>query len=108
MSTEVMGIMSMMKEWGISKSARVFADSSAALGVVHRRGSGKLRHVRVSMLWVQEVRASGEMKFEKVEGTMNPADLMTKNLCAKTMLNHSSTLGVEIREGRADASLLTG
>ena len=33
----------------------VYVDSSAALAVVGRKGNGKLRHIRVGHLWVQQV-----------------------------------------------------
>ena len=55
-------------------------DSSAALGVVGRRGAGKLRHVRVGQFWVQEASESGNLRYRKVKGTDNPADLPTKAL----------------------------
>ena len=62
-STETIGIMNLAKEWGMVFSARIFADSSAALGVVGRMGSGKLRHIRVGMLWVQSMREDGVLDY---------------------------------------------
>ena len=82
----------MLMEWGIRPGARIFADSSAALGVVHRKGSGKLRHIRVNMLWVQDKRANGELDYQKIEGTENPGDLMTKHLGSSLLNNHMRTL----------------
>ena len=54
-STEVIGILQMAEGLGRSTTAEVYVDSSAALAVVNRKGCGKLRHVRVGQLWVQEV-----------------------------------------------------
>ena len=105
MSTEVLGIMNLLQEWGIQPGARIFADSSAALGVVHRKGSGKLRHIRVNMLWVQDKRASGELYYQKVDGSENPGDLMTKHLGSGLMRNHVESLSLEVRGGRAKESL---
>ena len=34
-------------DWGLELEADILVDSSAAIGVVSRRGAGKLRHVRV-------------------------------------------------------------
>jgi len=31
------------------------ADSSSALAVVFKRGAGKLRHININHLWLQEV-----------------------------------------------------
>ena len=49
----------------------VFADSSAALGIVKRKGAGKLRHVKVGMLWVQDMRGHEQIRFEKIDGKMD-------------------------------------
>ena len=61
MSTELIGMMSMFLDWDRNLGARVFADSNAALGVVRRRGAGKLGHIRVQMLWVQDAREKGQI-----------------------------------------------
>ena len=97
--------MNMLREWGIHPGARIFADSSAALGVVHRKGSGKLRHIRDNMLWVQDKRATGELDYQKIEGTENPGDLMTKYLGSSLMGSHLTTLTLEVRGGRAKEGL---
>ena len=104
-STESLGLMNLYKEWGINIGARVFADSSAALGIVQRRGSGKLRHIRVGMLWIQLKRESGEIEYQKVDGQRNPADLMTKHLGQRTLQLHCANLQQDFPEGRADQSL---
>ncbi len=82
-STEVLGLIQLAHDWGVDAEARVFVDSSAAVGVVHRKGNGKLRHVKVGMLWIQEKVEDGEMEVLKVKGDENPADLMTKHLPVK-------------------------
>ena len=43
-----------MEDWGIKREARVYVDSSAAIGEVFRRGNDKLRHVNIGLLWIQE------------------------------------------------------
>ena len=105
MSTETLGIMNMLREWGIQPGARIYADSSAALGVVHRKGSGKLRQIRVNMLWVQDKRAICELDYQKTEGTDNPGDLMTKHLGSGLLRNRIENLTLEVRGGRATESL---
>ena len=39
----------------------VYADSSAALAVADRKGSGKLRHINLRVLWLQEKEARGRL-----------------------------------------------
>ena len=82
---------------------RVFVDSSAALGVAHRRGNGKLRHVKVGMLWTQQKVEEGELDMSKVAGEKNPADLMTKHLPFAKINQYTDAVNQRFREGRADA-----
>ena len=105
MSCEFIGMSQLLHDWGYEVEAEVYADSSAALGVVQRKGNGKMRHVRVGQMWVQEAAATGDLKYRKVLGTENPADLMTKVLCYATIEKHMMKLGQESREGIAEMSL---
>ena len=54
MCTEVIGMTQMAHDWGVSLEGRIYVDSSAAIGVAQRKGNGKLRHVKVGLLWIQE------------------------------------------------------
>ena len=58
----------------------VCTDSSAANGMSSRKGLGKVRHVEVNQLWVQEKVGNGEIAFRKVDGQSNLADALTKYL----------------------------
>ena len=66
MSTELIGMMQLLEDWGVTREARVYVDSSAAIGTAQRRGNGKLKHVRVGTLWIQERVEAGELKMTKV------------------------------------------
>ena len=70
-----------------------------------RRGNGKLRHVRVGMLWVQERVEDGDLNIPKVKGEDNPADLMTKHLGQRVIHKHMEYLGQGSKDGRAGESL---
>ena len=83
----------------------VMVDSSAALGAVKRRGNGKLRHVRVGLLWVQERAERDELKYAKVVGESNPADLMTKYQPKTVCTKLSDLLNVTQAAGRAQTAL---
>ena len=104
-SCELLGILQLAADWGQEREGDVLVDSSAALGVVARKGAGKLRHVRVGQLWVQEKKENGELNYKKIKGTCNPADLMTKALVANDILRYMEAAGPELRCGRADKSL---
>ena len=105
LSTELLGVIQLMKDWGMDMEGKVMVDSAAAIGVVNRRGNGKLRHVKVGMLWIQERVEEGELKIEKVKGENNPADLMTKYLAVKKVDQFMEDISQSFEEGRADTSL---
>ena len=64
-------------EIGMGKTV-IYADASAALGVAARKGAGKIRHLDVRILRVQEKIVRERMDFKKVLGTENMADELTK------------------------------
>ena len=107
MSCELIGLCQLSHDWGLEEGARLLVDSSAAIGVIGRKGNGKLRHVKVGMMWIQEKVEEGEIQIEKVLGTENPADLMTKYLPAGKVDQYMLKLGQEQRAGRAEKSLNT-
>ncbi len=54
-TAEALGLMSLMKDLGLEvESAVVALDSAAALGVIGRSGVGKIRHLDVGKLWLQQ------------------------------------------------------
>ena len=104
-TTEAIGITQLADSWGVRAAASVLVDSSAALAVVGRKGNGKLRHVKVGHLWIQEKSDTGEIVYRKVRGECNPADLMTKYLPAHKVLEFSECLGQIRAAGHARARL---
>eukprot|EP00973_Karenia_brevis_P069890 9717216-Karenia_brevis.AAC.1 len=101
-SSELLGIISMLRDWGLELRGHVLGDASACLGVIHRQGLGKLRHINTSYLWVQEKNATKEIRYGKILGTSNPADLMTKYLKAEDISKHMHTLRSFYFEGRPE------
>ena len=105
MSTELLGVMQLAQEWGMVMEGKVYVDSSAALGAVARRGCGKLRHVKIGMLWIQEKAEEGELSYKKVSGENNPADLMTKILTQNVLDRHLEKMGQSTRQGKVSVGL---
>ena len=104
-STEVMGMIQLAADWGLQIGGEILADSAAALGVVKRKGCGKLRHVKVGQLWIQEKESTGELGYKKVKGDLNPADAGTKYLSESKMGHFMETVLQEPVGGRAETSL---
>ena len=99
-SSEALGCQSLAKDWGCSRDIRVYADARAALGIVHRKGLGKVRHLDTSTLWVQQAAHSKVIHYDKILGTLNPADMMTKHLAEPIRKIHVARLFNEWLEGR--------
>ena len=53
-STELLGILQLEADWNNKMEAEVLADSTAALAVVNRQGNGKMRHVKIGQVWIQQ------------------------------------------------------
>ena len=55
-------------------------DYSAAMGICRRTGVGRVRHLAVGQLWVQDKVRTGEVRLFKIAGDVNMADALTKPL----------------------------
>ena len=103
-SAETLGLITLCKDLGMVVEGDIYVDSSAALGISLRTGIGKMRHVNVQALWVQEVRCNRRLRYHKVLGTRNPSDILTKHVNRELLATHTRTLGLEHREGRASTA----
>ena len=99
-ATEGIGLISLAQDLGLSLLVRLHVDASAAPGIIERRGVGRVRHLDVGALWLQEQALRRAVEFVKVKGTSNPADLMTKHLEGPKFRTFSERLGYDTREGR--------
>ena len=104
-SAEVMGVIQLLEDWGLQMEGEFLADSAGALGVVKRKGCGKVRHVKVGQLWIQEKESTSELGYKKVKGELNPADAGTKYLSEHKMRYFMETVLQEPVPGRAEVSL---
>ena len=83
----------------------MFTDASAAIGIVQRTGVGKVRHIDVGILWIQQNQKNGEVEVQKINGKLNPADVFTKHVPGDVMWRHLKSIGFENREGRAEVAV---
>ncbi len=102
--SEALGLQSVARDLGVELQPEVHADSSAAIGICRRSGIGKVRHLAVAQLWVQDLVRSRECRLHKVLGTENPADLMTKPLARAEIDGHLARLGLSRATGRAETA----
>ena len=57
----------MLKDIGVESRGDVYADSSDALAIAKRKGAGKLRHINISCLWIQERLDTKQLKLRNVK-----------------------------------------
>jgi hypothetical protein len=79
-TAELLAVAGMMRELGWEVHRRLFVDASAAQAIANRQGIGKIRHLDVKFLWLQEATKSGLLVVRKIKGSTNPADVLTKPL----------------------------
>ena len=85
----------------------IWTDATAAIGIASRRGLGKIRHLHVSDLWIQEKIAKGLLTLHKIAGSENPADILTKYVDTKTLNGALERLHMRFHEGRAKSAPAT-
>ena len=103
-ATEAIGLRSLAHDLGLELRIELYADSAAAIGICRRTGVGRVRHLAVGQLWVQERLRTGEFTLFKVLGAKNAADLMTKHLTGPSIETHISALGLQPETGRASSA----
>ena len=62
---------------------------------------GKVRHLDMRLLWIQDIARHGEVGLEKIAGLQNPADALTKYLGSDALLEHMARAGCWLAAGRA-------
>ena len=92
---QAVGMQTMLKEMGHIVSIVVHVDSSAAIGVLQRKGIGKIRHLDVADLWMQTAIRRGRLTVRKIDGSANDADLLTKPLTAHAISAIMERIGTE-------------
>ena len=100
-ASNALGFQSMAKDLGEKVRIRIYSDSAAALGIIGRRGLGKVRHLDTGYLWLQEAVANKRLSVAKVAGTKNPADLAAKYVKADEIDRHLACLGYTQEAGRS-------
>jgi len=98
------GIRNMLIDLGVQMKLDLLTDASAAKGIANRKGIGKVRHIEVSQLWLQDKARKGEIEVIKVEGSKNVADALTKAVNQEDLNRHIEKVRMTAEEGRHELS----
>ena len=84
-AVEELGVHAFLVEQGFSKEPPVvWGDSSSALQLAHRQGTGRLKHVEVRLLAIQSWVSTGRLRLQKVLSADNVVDAFTKAHVSRT------------------------
>ena len=97
-----LGIKNLTLEMGIRFEGPIElnSDASAAIGISSRIGSGKVRHIEVTQLWLQEKVRDKTIRVNKVGTDDNLSDALTKGVDSAAIQKHLQGVGIEIRRDR--------
>ena len=82
-----------MLDLGFKVKPVLAIDAKATEHILHRQGIGKLKHIDVAYLWVQDEIRSQRVHVRRVRSEENVADLGTKPLSRAVIAKHCLTLG---------------
>ena len=99
-ASQALGFQSLARDLGFDAVLHLKSDASAAIGICRRRGLGKIRHLAVSDLWIQERLRERAFNLDKVAGVANPADALTKHIGRPTLLRLLPLMNVAKESGR--------
>ena len=97
-----MGVQSLCRDLGVlcDEPIDIKSDASAAIGICNRIGLGKVRHIEVNQLWLQEKVTGGKITVTKVGTQENLADAMTKAIDSESIQKHLIRINAETRSDR--------
>ena len=103
-ATQSIGLRSVAMDLGLSFDITLWSDAAAAIGIARRKGLGRVRHLDVADLWIQDKIKSNELRIENVAGADNPADMLTKYVENPILMKHVAAINMTDEHGRADSA----
>ena len=103
-AAQSLGLQSLAADLGIKLRLKIMSDATAAIGILRRRGLGKVRHLATADLWIQDRLRKKDFALAKILGADNPSDMPTKHVDRVLLMKHMRTLGLSYGGGRAESS----
>ena len=72
-----LGVSNLLAELGVNIHVQLQGDSSANHGIITRQATGKVKHLSVRQLWLQEQTSLGRVSHIKIPRLQNGADALT-------------------------------
>ena len=97
---EGLGAKTMTEEIGVPEELSMRTDASAAVGILNRQGTGRIKHLQISQLWLQEKIKDQVLKLFRIPRNINIADLLTHHWSEREGGIHLSAMHVVRRRLR--------
>ena len=91
-ASESKGIVSLLKDLGYELKPVLAIDAKATEHILHRQGVGKLKHIGMAYLWIQDEIKLKRLRVRRVRSEENVADLGTMPLGNAVIAKHCLTL----------------
>ena len=105
-TSQMLGLQSILLDWGWKFNAHVWMDATAGLAIGSRRGLGRVKHIDTVSLWVQATVTEGKISPGKPTKEML-AYFLTKHVDAATMQSCMAGLGMRFQSGESKLTLNT-
>lgn len=83
---------------GMCSPIVALTDSTSAMGIISRQGSGRLKHIQLKYLWLQNLVREQPVFFRHVRTNENTADILTKSLNPTEQRRACEKLGLRVLE----------
>ena len=93
---ETIGAVDLCSDIGLEVAGQVRSDSSAAKGISGRDGCGKLKHLEVKQLWIQQAVNDKKVNVKKVPRAENPSDALTHHWLGVEGAKHFPKIGLRL------------
>ena len=101
---QAIGLQSIAADLGMIWRIDIHTDATAAIGIARRRGMGRIRHLDVTDLWIQEKFNSKLAFLHKVPGADNPADILTKYTDRIILQKMLKIMNLKVMSGRSSVA----
>ncbi len=93
---EAIFVRTLLAECGINDAKiEVLTDSTSAQQLCARTGLGRIKHLNIRLLWIQDKIKSGEISIGRVPTQDNLADILTKYLGVRQFKAMTQNLGID-------------
>lgn len=90
---EALGMATLLSEWREPTVPTLCSDSSSALHIVKKRGFGRMKHVELRFLALQQWCEAKRLKISKIPTEENESDMLTKAMTKDRMVKLSLKIG---------------